>query len=283
MKKKITTFILISITIISIFCIYLYYENNFLKVSNYIISNEKIPSDFNKYKIIQISDFHNTNSKKLTNDLVKKIEKNQPNLIVLTGDLIDANKTGIDTAINFIARINEFAPIYYVTGNHEASTSSYDVLEEKLISNKVTILDNKAEIIKINNSEINLIGINDPKFTSNSYITDSTIVNDSLKPIEYDNTNFSILLSHRPELFDTYVENNIDLVLTGHAHGGQIRIPFIGGLVAPNQGLFPKYTSGKFVKNKTTMIISRGIGNSIVPYRINNRPEMVVITLRGGK
>ncbi len=279
MKKKITTFILISIIIISIFCLYLYYENNFLKVSNYIISNEKIPNDFNKYKIIQISDFHNTNSKKLTNDLVKKIERNQPNLIVLTGDLVDANQTDIDTAINFITRINEFAPIYYVTGNHEASISSYDELEEKLISNKVTILDNKAEIIKINNSKINLIGIDDPKFTSNSSITDSAIINDSLKSIEYDNTNFSILLSHRPELFETYVENNIDLVLTGHAHGGQIRIPFIGGVVAPNQGFFPKYTSGKFVKNNTTMIISRGIGNSILPYRINNRPEMVVVTL----
>lgn len=279
MKKKITTFILISIIIVSVCCLYLYYENNFLKVSNYIISSEKIPNDFENYKIIQISDFHNTKSKKLTDDLVRKIEKNQPNLIVITGDLVDATKTDIDTAINFIFRINEFAPIYYVTGNHEASISRYDELEAKLISNKVTILDDKAEIIKINDSEINLIGINDPKFSSNSYTTDSTIINDSLKPIEYDKNNFTILLSHRPELFETYVENNINLVLTGHAHGGQIRIPFIGGLVAPNQGLFPEYTSGKFEKNNTTMVISRGIGNSIIPYRINNRPEMVVVTL----
>ena len=87
-------------------------------------------------------------------------------------------------------------------------------------------------------------------------------------------------LSPRPELFRTYVENNIDLVLTGHAHGGQIRIPFIGGVVAPNQGLFPKYTSGLFTENNTNMIISRGIGNSIIPFRINNRPELVVITLK---
>ena len=107
-----------------------------------------------------------------------------------------------------------------------------------------------------------------------SFISDSEIVK-----VELDNTKYNILLSHRPELFDTYVEKKINLILTGHAHGGQIRIPFIGGIVAPNQGFFPKYTSGVIEKNKTTMVVSRGIGNSIIPLRINNRPELVVITL----
>ena len=89
----------------------------------------------------------------------------------------------------------------------------------------------------------------------------------------------TMFLSHRPELFDVYVEEEVDLVLTGHAHGGQFRLPVIGGLVAPNQGLFPKYDSGMFVEDDTHMIVSRGIGNSIIPLRINNPPEIVVVKL----
>ena len=112
-----------------------------------------------------------------------------------------------------------------------------------------------------------------------SFISDSEIVKVELDNTKYIGDKYNILLSHRPELFDTYVEKKIDLILTGHAHGGQIRIPFIGGIVAPNQGFFPKYTSGVIEKNKTTMVVSRGIGNSIIPFRINNRPELVVITL----
>jgi predicted MPP superfamily phosphohydrolase len=95
--------------------------------------------------------------------------------------------------------------------------------------------------------------------------------------------NFKILLSHRPELFDLYSENSMDLVFTGHAHGGQIRIPFIGGLIAPDQGIFPKYSSGSYSKDSTTMFVSRGLGNSIFPVRIFNRPEIVVVTLRNLK
>ena len=90
---------------------------------------------------------------------------------------------------------------------------------------------------------------------------------------------YTILLSHRPELFEVYAENNIDLIFSGHAHGGQFRIPFVGGLIAPNQGLFPKYDAGIYEEGNTTMVVSRGIGNSIVPFRINNRPEIVLVEL----
>ena len=94
---------------------------------------------------------------------------------------------------------------------------------------------------------------------------------------------YTILLSHRPELFDLYVETEMDLVFSGHAHGGQFRLPFVGGLVAPNQGFFPKYDAGQFNEENTTMIVSRGVGNSIIPIRFNNRPEIVLVTLRNMK
>ena len=222
---------------------------------------------------------NNNQSNTLTNDLIKEIEKQKPNIIVLTGDFIDSNKTNVEVAMNFIKKINAVAPIYYVSGNHEASVKSYTKIKEQLAENKVVILENKKEELKINESSINLIGIDDPRMAHESFISDSEIVKVELDNTKYNGDKYNILLSHRPELFDTYVEKKIDLILTGHAHGGQIRIPFIGGIIAPNQGFFPKYTSGVIEKNKTTMVVSRGIGNSIIPLRINNRPELVVITL----
>lgn len=267
-------------TITIVLCgLYLHYENTKLQVSNYKIVNNNIPVDFNNYKIVQISDFHNNQSNTLTNDLIKEIEKQKPNIIVLTGDFVDSSKTNVEVAINFIKKINTVAPIYYVSGNHEASISGYTKFKEQLLENKVIILENKTEVLKINESSINLMGIDDPRMAHESFISDSEIVKVELDNVKYNRDKYNILLSHRPELFDTYVEKKIDLILTGHAHGGQIRIPFMGGIVAPNQGFFPKYTSGIFEKNKTTMVVSRGIGNSIIPFRINNRPELVVITL----
>ena len=279
-KRKTIIIILISITLLFFIGLYLYFENNYLQISVYTMESSKIPKDFVGFKIIQISDFHNTKSKKLTNDLVKEIKNSNPNIIVITGDLIDAYKTNIDIAISFVKKINNIAPIYYVTGNHEARIENYAEFKDKLEENKVTILDDKLEVIKKDNSEINLIGIDDLSFNLNTYRDDSTIVEDNLISIKYDKNKFNILLSHRPELIETYAKNSFDLVLTGHAHGGQIRIPFIGGLIAPNQGLFPKYTSGVYEMSNTKMIVSRGIGNSILPFRVNNRPELVVIELK---
>ena len=169
--------------------------------------------------------------------------------------------------------------IVQISGNHESNISSYPELKEQLEKNRVIVLDNKTEVLKINESEINLIGIDDPRMAHENFVSDSEIIKVELDNAKYNENKYSILLSHRPELFDTYAEKELDLILVGHAHGGQIRIPFIGGIVAPNQGFFPKYTSGIFEENKTTMVVSRGIGNSILPFRINNRPELVIVTL----
>ena len=149
-------------------------------------------------------------------------------------------------------------------------------MEEALISAGVIVLHDESIVIEKDGQTIQMIGIDDPDF---SYIAADKIVSTKLETIDI-NEGFTMMLSHRPELFDSYVENEIDLVLSGHAHGGQVRIPFIGGLVAPNQGLFPEYDAGVYSEGKTTMIVSRGIGNSVIPIRINNRPEIVVIELQ---
>ncbi len=279
MKKK-KIIIIVLIIILSLFLsIYLYYENTKLYISEYNVINNKVANDFDNYKIVQISDLHNTKSKTLIKSLTKEIKKQKPNIIVITGDLIDSKKYDLQLAVNFIKEIKDIAPIYFVSGNHEFWSKKYEEINSILTEEGVIILDNKFDKIIINDDNIIILGLKDPSFYPREI---SNQINYDLKETidKIDNSNcFKLLLSHRPELFGTYVENDIDLVLTGHAHGGQIRIPLIGGLIAPDQGLFPKYTSGIFTKNNTSMIVSRGIGNSILPFRINNRPELVIITL----
>ena len=124
------------------------------------------------------------------------------------------------------------------------------------------------------------MGIEDPSFQEDYLFGDSeSVARQAIENLQNESDGYMILLSHRPELFDLYVETEMDLVFSGHAHGGQFRLPFIGGLVAPNQGFFPKYDAGQFKEENTTMIVSRGVGNSIIPIRINNRPEIIVARL----
>ena len=125
------------------------------------------------------------------------------------------------------------------------------------------------------------MGIDDPSFQEDYLFGDSgSVAQQAIENLQNESDGYTILLSHRPELFDLYVDTGMDLVFSGHTHGGQFRLPFIGGLVAPNQGFFPKYDAGRFSKGNTTMIVSRGVGNSIIPIRFYNRPEIVVTMLK---
>lgn len=269
------------IVILLLLCgFYLYFQNTALQVTKFFIVDSKIPKSFNNYRIIQLSDFHNTTSKKLTNQLVEEITKEEPNIIVITGDLIDSRRTNVDVVINFLGKIKDIAPIYYVSGNHESRISEYETLKKEMNDLGINLLDNEVIEIQKKDDIINLIGIDDPNFSNTIEVDDCEIIEDQIKSINYDENFYTILLSHRPEAFKTYVNENINLIFSGHAHGGQIRLPFIGGIFVPNQGFFPKYTSGKYEEKNTTMIVSRGIGNSLFPFRINNRPELIVVELK---
>lgn len=277
MKK---TIIIISILIIIVLLsVYFYYQNNFLQTSNYIVKNENIPEAFDNYKIIQISDYHNVKSNRLNNDLVKSIKDEKPNIIVITGDLIDSRRTDVNSALSFLEKIKDIAPCFYVTGNHEAAIKEYSKIKHQITKSGVIILENTHKTITIDNQNIEILGLKDPLFYPKK---ERDKINKKLEKVleKADKDNFKILLSHRPEFFDVYSKYDIGLVLSGHAHGGQFRLPFIGGLFAPGQGFFPKYTSGIFEQNGTNMIVSRGIGKSSMPFRINNRPELIVITLK---
>ncbi len=258
------------------------YQNNHIGISNYEYTNSKIPKGFDGYRIVQVSDLHNKDFK---GRLPKKIKDSNPNIIVITGDLIDRRNTKIDVVVKFIEEIANVAPIYYVTGNHEQLSVEYDNLKKELIRLNVEIIDNSYVVLNKSGDNIGLMGIADPAIQQgeSDYLWDdsSEYVRSSIKELIKDiDTHFNILLSHRPEKFSVYKETSMDLVFSGHAHGGQVRIPFIGGVVAPNQGFFPKYTEGIHNEGVTSMVVSRGLGNSIIPLRVLNTPELVVVNLK---
>ena len=277
-KIKKVFILIFAITSISSFCIW---QNNDIVATQSDYINSKIPDEFNGFKIVQISDLHNKRFGKNQKNLLQKIEEVSPDIIVITGDLIDRRRYDLDTAIIFIKGAMEIAPIYYVSGNHEAWSNDYKNISQRLLDCGVHILDDERIKLIKDQAKIEILGLSDPDFLTSGYMegTDISKLKEHLTHFS-DDSIFQILLCHRPELFNLYVDESIDLIFCGHAHGGQFRIPFIGGLVAPDQGLFPKYTSGSHMKNQSTMFVSRGLGNSIIPVRIFNRPEIVVVTLQ---
>jgi predicted MPP superfamily phosphohydrolase len=272
-----TIIITIIILLICLLFFYLYVQDNYLSVSKHIINNKKITEEFNNFKIAHISDFHNLKSKYLINGIIENLRKEKPDIIVITGDLIHQDNNS--NALFLISKIKDISKIYYVRGNHEKRSNNYSSLQDGLIKNGVIILNNQKEEIKINNKSINIVGVDDPYNKRDK--KDTSNVLKSINNINYDRSKFTVLLCHRPELFFTYVKSKVDLVFTGHAHGGQVRVPFIGGLYAPNQGILPKYTNGLYQKDNTSMIVSRGLGNSGFPFRVNNRPNLIYVILKG--
>lgn len=277
-KKLMIIFLVLSASII-----FSYYQNNFIGTTQINISSKKIPSSFNGFKIIHLSDLHNKMFGKNQSNLIKSINKSKPDIIVITGDLIDSRKYNEENSMVLINQLVGYYPVYYVTGNHEWRSGNYNSLENKLKKAGVMILrDSNAKITK-NKEKIVISGVDDPSkyyYDDNNRYSYKNSVGLALKNTSI--KDYKILLSHRPEKFSLYQSNDIDLVFTGHAHGGQVRLPFIGGIVAPDQGFFPKYTKGAYSENGTTMIVSRGLGNSIAPQRVFNRPEIVIVTLTNG-
>ena len=277
-KKFIVLAAIVAILILLI--IWIAYGNTDLEIYKYNVKSEDIPSEFDNFRIVQISDLHNAEFGENNEKLLLMLKQADADIIAITGDMIDSRNTDVDVAISFAQKAVNIAPVYYVNGNHESRVlGEYEKLKQGLTDAGVTILENSSADITIGDETISLIGINDPTFRME--LVDDTMeqnIAHQLEDVIPDNDNYKVLLAHRPEYFDVYA-GNVDLVLSGHAHGGQFRIPFIGGLVAPGQGFFPEYYEGSHIKENTEMIVSRGIGNSIIPFRINNKPEIIVAEL----
>lgn len=279
-NKRIRNTILILLLIAGI-SYYLYWGNNAIVTTHFDYTNDEIPESFDGYTVVQVSDLHN---KDFEGDLMPKIEAEDPDIIVVTGDVIDRNRTDLDIAQTFLEQAMTLAPVYFVSGNHEVASNKYPELKDIMDELGVENLDNSSQVLTQNNEEINLLGSADPLTILLEDIEEQgsgeQVIRNELTDLLNENPeNVNLLLSHRPELFELYEEMGIDLVLTGHAHGGQIRLPFIEGIYSPGQGFLPEYTSGTYNEGNTTMFVSRGLGNSVFPLRVFNRPELVVITL----
>ena len=270
----------IIVAIILVLVVWIRWGNTALEINEYKIVSNSVPQNFHGFRIAQVSDLHNAEFGEGNSKLLELLSQTEPDIIVLTGDLIDSRQTDIKIALAFARKAMKIAPVYFVSGNHEARVSEYEGLKMGLAEAGVIVLENQKVEITREGDSITLMGIDDPSFQESYLFGDAEgVTKQAIESLQRESDGYTILLSHRPELFDLYVETEMDLVFSGHAHGGQFRLPFIGGLVAPNQGFFPKYDAGLFSEENTTMIVSRGVGNSIVPLRFNNRPEIIVVML----
>lgn len=243
-------------------------ENTLLGVTPITVTSDRLPESARGFRIAQVSDLHNTEFGKDNQRLLSLLKEAQPDLIAITGDLIDSRRTDLEVAVNFAKEAAKIAPCYYVTGNHESRIQEFPRLEQLLTEAGVTVLRGRA--VTLDNG-ITVAGVDDPAFTGFQVFSESLT---QLAGEEY-----TVLLCHRPEHFDLYCRAGFDLVLSGHVHGGQFRVPFLGGLLAPGQGFFPKYDAGLYTDSQTSLAVSRGLGNSLFPFRLNNPPEVILITL----
>lgn len=251
--------------------VFLYWQNNGLMLTE-LEYKGNVPSPFDGYRILQVSDLQNKTFGRSQEPLLRKMSEAGPDIIVITGDLLDRNRTDLESAVYFVREAKKIAPVYFVSGNHEHQSGEWELLEERLLQEGVVVMDNGKSVIMRDGETITLIGLSDKSV--NPYFRQA------LHTLMAGENGLTILLSHRPELLETYTGEGVKLVFSGHAHGGQLRLPFLGGLFAPHQGFFPQYTSGVYRKGGTTMVVSRGLGNSTFPVRFCNRPEIVLVTLK---
>ena len=239
-----------------------------------------LPGEFDGYKIVQLSDLHGHEYGEGNSDLLARVAGERPDLIAITGDLID--REGQLQMVPALAKgLAAIAPTYYVTGNHEWALGTARVKELKnlLAQCGVTALSNQYEILERDGAQIVLAGVDDP----NGYADQTTPEELAARLGSQAPGLYTVLLAHRNDRFDQYAAAGYDFVLSGHGHGGIIRLPFVGGLMGTGRELFPKWTSGLYTLGDSTLFVSRGLGNNTTPvqgFRIFNRPELAEITLR---
>ena len=274
MSKKVRNWIIIGIVSISVLLLICDMR---LKTVKYEVRSDKIEK---RVRIVLVTDLHGCNYGKNQKNLIEAIEKEKPDVVLLGGDIFDDNVPYENSTIT-IKQLAEKYPCYYVTGNHEYWSYDIDNILEIIEECGVNYLSAECKAIEINGQSVNICGVDDPDVIY--YTNDGIPIEEQLQTVstKIDKENFNILLSHRPELAELYQQYDYDLVLNGHAHGGQWRIPgILNGLYAPHQGLFPKYAGGRYDFKNQTMIVSRGLAReSTLAPRIFNRPEIVFIDI----
>ncbi len=290
---------------------YILIEINSIEVSKYYIKSDKLVNKFKGKKILQLSDLHGKSFGKNNTKLIQCIDKEKPDVIFVTGDMIDSDKKNYDSVYELLKYISQKYKVYYITGNHEHKALERKNRELYLeyfrkvknlnivrVNNQKLVIDSNFKLIervsiekeenqrKVKSTKkhkyFNLYGLVLP-FDTYRYL----FSNRQAKKVDYnyivnklgklDESECNMLLAHNPLYFEEYAKWGVDYVFAGHVHGGIIRIPKIGGLLSPDRKFFPKYSLGEYTKKNTKMFVSKGLGGSAVRVRINCRPEIVTI------
>ena len=254
---------------------YFIYENNTLYTRRIHITSEKLKNA----RIVVISDLHNKSFGTDNQKLVSIIKAKRPDVVLFAGDLTDRRKPYKSTGTDLLKQIAGFSSVYMILGNHDLKFGHKERIRDELIGSGVFVLENMRQDFTIGGQEVSLLGL-----CEHNYDLSRTLSREELDSLIGDFSaavGYKILICHQPQFFSKpdyeYSSYNLDLVVAGHTHGGVVQFPFIGALLAPGQGFFPKYSKGLYEENETKMIVSSGLGPSVLPIRFRNKPEIIVL------
>lgn len=271
--KKHKRILILVFVLFLILTILLVDSNTRLVTTEYQIYSEKLPLSFDGMRIVQLSDLHGKEYGENNIKLLEAIAAAKPDIIALTGDLFD-EQTNPDYAVKICRELLKIAPVYYVSGNHEWISnprSTFANMEEE----GVNVLRNEYVLLEREGSSIVLAGVDDPNGPYDMITRESFV-----SKIREETDDYILMLCHRNTEFDTWVGLDVDLVLSGHAHGGLVRLPIFGGIFTHGNDTAAKRVAGTFTEGNTTMVVSRGVGNNSVIPRFNNNPEIVIVELK---
>lgn len=286
--KKHGMLLLLIILLFILLCFSLWQSNFGLKTVRYTVGGKGLPAGFEGYRIVQLSDLHSVSFGKGNARLIEKIKRENPNIIVMTGDMVSRFDEDFSVTLALCRSLAGEYPVYYIRGNHEEGLDSavWENFRTELVEAGVQLLDNETVSLSAPNGDtVNLIGLWYKLDYYHQYAahyrpvtpeTIYTILGDAPE-------GYNILLAHNPNYFPTYAEWGADLIFSGHIHGGMLRLPLIGGVLSPETILFPEYDGGIYQIHDKTMILSRGLGRGHMGLRLFNTPEIVVVTLQGRK
>lgn len=270
----------IALIVLAGIIIFLYLQNNIIDITQYNIKS----NDCVSLKIVQLSDLHS----KPFGKVLKKIQELNPDIICITGDYINDHCKNKEKMLNFGKELVKIAKVYYITGNHERRLENFESIMQELSDIGFIVLLNRVSVFNDKGFDVSILGLDENQADFDDYKArkNGTFVYKDMSPYFAElekNSGFKIVLSHFPENFENVKEMNysqydFDLQLSGHAHGGQFCLPFIGPVFSPGQGLFPKYAKGSF-GDRPKLIVSRGLGNAEFPFRLFNHPEINVINI----
>lgn len=266
-------------------------SNRFVAVTDYTVESKKLPPAFDGYKIAVIADLHNTSFGQDNKALLKRLKNSDPDIVLLAGDMVSTSDTDYSVFFSLAEKIAAEYDTYFVVGNHEQALGDNRVslFCQSVESLGVKVLDNQKVALERGKDSIELYGMwfnlryyadrsENASEEEQGYFFNTEAMTEILGSC--DNKRYNILLTHNPVYFEAYASWGADLTLSGHIHGGMIRLPFLGGIYSPEKIYFPKYDAGIFNDDGKSMVVSRGLGNGNLGFRLFNCPELVIVTLK---